>query len=284
MSGSRLPFHPYAELFPRMTNPEFEGLCADIARKGLLEDIVRYEGKILEGRERYVACERKKVQPRFREYAGECGSPLEFVVTKNLHRRHLTEGQRALVAARLRPHFQEEARQRQLATLKKGSQSPVTPSLEERGNQPKNAEAAAAGSQPPVTPSLEEREKQPQKAEAAEAGCRPPVTPSLEEREKQPKNAEAAEPGSPPPVTPSLEERGKRPKNGETAEQAAVLMKVSRSSVYAAETVKKRGISQLVNALAAGKVSVSAAARIARLPAEQQLAVVESRQRIGRRR
>jgi hypothetical protein len=157
MSESRLPFHPYAELFPRMTNPEFEGLCGDIARKGLLEDIIRYEGKILEGRERYVACERKKVPPRFREYAGECGSPLEFVVSKNLHRRHLTEGQRALVAARLRPHFQEEARQRQLATLKKGSQSPVTPSLEERENQPKNAEAAEAGCRPPVTPSLEER-------------------------------------------------------------------------------------------------------------------------------
>ncbi len=83
------------------------------------------------------------------------------------------------------------------------------------------------------------------------------MTPSLEEREKQPKNAEAAEAGCQPPVPPSLEERGKQPKNGETAEQAAVLMKVSRSSVYAAETVKKRGISQLVNALAAGKVSVS---------------------------
>jgi hypothetical protein len=119
MSESRLPFHPYAELFPRMTNAEFEGLCGDIARKGLLEDIIRYEGKILEGRERYVACERRKVPPRFREYAGECGSALEFVVSKNLHRRHLTEGQRALVAARLRPHFQEEARQRQLAILKK---------------------------------------------------------------------------------------------------------------------------------------------------------------------
>jgi len=273
MSEGRLPFHPYAELFPRMTNAEFEGLCGDIARKGLLEEIIRYEGKILEGRERYVACERKKVPPRFREYAGECGSPLEFVVSKNLHRRHLTEGQRALVAARLRPHFQEEARQRQLATLKKGSQSPVTPSLEEREKQPKNAEAAEAGTQPSVPPSLEEREKQPKNGKAAEAS-QPPVTPSLEEREKQPKNAEATETGSPPPVTPSLEERGKRPKSGETAEQAAVLMKVSRSSVYAAETVKKRGISQLVNALAAGKVSVSAAARIARLPAEQQQAVV----------
>ena len=264
MSESSMPFHPYAELFPRMTNPEFEGLSGDIARKGLFEDIIVYEGKILEGRERYVACERKQVPPRFREYAGECGSALEYVVSRNLHRRHLTEGQRALVAARLRPHFQEEARQRQLATLKKGSQPPVPPSLEERGKQPKNDEASEAGYRPPVTPSLEEREKQPQNAEASEAGCRPLVPPSLEEREKQPKTSEAAEAGSQPAVPPSLEERGKRPTNGETAEQAAVLMKVSRSSVYAAETVKKRGISRSVNALAAGKVSVSAVARIAR--------------------
>ena len=111
MSESRLPFHPYAELFPRMTNAEFEGLSGVIARPGLLEDFIRYEGKILDGRERYVSCLRKKVPPAFREYAGECGSALEFVVSKNIHRRHLTEGQRALVAARLRPHFQEEARQ-----------------------------------------------------------------------------------------------------------------------------------------------------------------------------
>src|SRR5262249_8965837 len=165
-------------------------------------------------------CVRKQVPPRFREYAGERGSPLEFVVAKNLHRRHLTEGQRALVAARLRPHFQEEARQLQLATLKKGSQSPVTPSLEEREKQPKNAEAVRPKSQPPVAPSLEEREKQPKNATTAEASCQPSVAPSLEER-------------------------GKQSKNGETAQQAAVLMKVSRSSVYAAETVKKRGISQL---------------------------------------
>src|SRR5712692_3775230 len=112
-------------------------------------------------------------------------------------------------------------------------------SEQERGKQPKNAEASEAGYRPPVTPSLEERKKQPQNAEASEAGCRPLVTPSLEEREKQPQTSAAAEAGSQPAVPPSLEERGKRPTNGETAEQAAVLMKVSRSSVYAAETLDR---------------------------------------------
>jgi hypothetical protein len=51
-------------------------------------------------------------------------------------------------------------------------------------------------------------------------------------------------------------------------------MKVSDFSVRAADKVKKQGVPQLVDALAAGKVSVSAATRIARLPAEQQQAVV----------
>jgi len=51
----------------------------------------------------------KHVAPRFQEYAGECSSALEFVVSKNIRRRHLTDGQRALVAAKLRRHFQEEA-------------------------------------------------------------------------------------------------------------------------------------------------------------------------------
>jgi hypothetical protein len=200
MSEARIPFHPYAELFPPMTAAEFAGLCADIAGVGLQEEIVRYEGKILEGRSRYLACLLKGVQPRFREYAGECGgSALAFVVSKNIHRRHLTDGQRAWVAARLKPLFEEEARQRERANLKQGS------------------------------------------------------------------------------TVPGGQNSGHREKQGETgrsAHKAAKLMKVSHFSVEAADTVKKQGVPQLADALAAGKIAVSTAARIAKLPVEQQHAVV----------
>src|SRR5712692_6670611 len=51
-------------------------------------------------------------------------------------------------------------------------------------------------------------------------------------------------------------------------------MRVSRSSVKVADKVKKQGVPQLVNAVAAGKLSVSAAAGIVGLPAEHQQAVV----------
>ena len=79
MSEIRLPIHPYAELFPPMVHPEFDRLCGDIAVNGLQESIVLHEGKVLEGRNRYLACLARQVAPRFREYAGECGSPLAFV-------------------------------------------------------------------------------------------------------------------------------------------------------------------------------------------------------------
>jgi hypothetical protein len=40
MSESRLPIHPYAELFPAMFSPEFDRLCGDILLNGLQEAIV----------------------------------------------------------------------------------------------------------------------------------------------------------------------------------------------------------------------------------------------------
>src|SRR4029077_10920256 len=113
MSESRLPIHTYAAIFPQMSGPEFDGLCGAILRDGLDEPIVLHEGQILDGRHRYLACLSRQVQPRFRTYDGDCGSALNFVVAKNTQRRHLTEGQRAMVATRLKPLFEEEARQRQ---------------------------------------------------------------------------------------------------------------------------------------------------------------------------
>jgi len=142
MSESRLPIHPYAEIFPQMNSPEFESFCGAISVQGLREEIVIHEGQVLEGRHRYLACLAKRVPPRFRPYAGECGSPLAFVVSKNIQRRHLTESQRAIVAAKLKPLFEEEARQRQRAALKRGTEPPVRLNLAERDQPESKGESA----------------------------------------------------------------------------------------------------------------------------------------------
>ncbi len=91
--------HPIAALFPLMTDAEIDALGADIEAKGLLDPIWLYEGKILDGRNRYRACMVRDIDHRVEQYKGK--DPLGFSISKNLPRRHLTESQRAMIAAEI---------------------------------------------------------------------------------------------------------------------------------------------------------------------------------------
>jgi len=94
-----MEFHEIADTFPLLEGKEFDSLCRDIASNGLLEPIWTYQGKILDGRNRYRACVAVGIEPRFREYNGN--NPLGFVISLNLERRHLNESQRAVIASKL---------------------------------------------------------------------------------------------------------------------------------------------------------------------------------------
>lgn len=95
-----MEFHPLSTLFPLMQGHEFDELIADIRMHGLREPIWLYDGMILDGRNRWRACEAAGIAHRpTRTYTGD--DPVAFVVSLNLHRRHLDESQRALVAARI---------------------------------------------------------------------------------------------------------------------------------------------------------------------------------------
>jgi site-specific DNA-methyltransferase (adenine-specific) len=91
--------HPYADIFPAMSDEELDALTADIRQNGLLEPIVLHDGKVLDGRHRQIACDRAGVAAGFRAYAGK--DPLAFVLSVNLQRRHLSAEQKAVAAARL---------------------------------------------------------------------------------------------------------------------------------------------------------------------------------------
>jgi len=92
--------HPAADLFPMMTHSDLETLAADIEANGLMVPIVLHDGLILDGRNRLQACEIADIVPSLIKWEGT-GDPTQWVVSQNLHRRHLTESQRAMVAARL---------------------------------------------------------------------------------------------------------------------------------------------------------------------------------------
>src|SRR5215471_15852471 len=169
---SALEFHPLADIFPLVEGAELDELVADIREHGLREPIVVYEDKVLDGRNRYRACEAAGVEPTFTVYQGD--DPVAYVVSLNLRRRHLSESQRAMVAAKL-------------ATLKLGdNQHSEGPSIEE----------------------------------------------------------------------------------------ASRLLNVGHASVERAKTVQRAGASELVQAVERGAISVSAAADVATLPAQEQREIV----------
>lgn len=92
-------FHPLANIFPLIEGHAYNELRADVMKHGVREPIWIYEGQILDGRNRYRAASSQGVEFEVREYLGD--DPVGFVVSLNLHRRHLTESQRAAVAAKL---------------------------------------------------------------------------------------------------------------------------------------------------------------------------------------
>lgn len=107
-----MEFHDVANIFPMMSSAEYGALTNDILENGQHEPIWTHDGKIIDGRNRYQACLELGIEPRFREWNGQ-GSLVAFVVSLNLHRRHLDESQRAMVGARIKPMFENEARARQ---------------------------------------------------------------------------------------------------------------------------------------------------------------------------
>lgn len=110
---AKLEAHRLSTLLPMMAPPELESLTADIAANGLREEIVIFEGKILDGRNRQIACEVSGRPARYRTFDPKKeGSPLSFIVSKATH-RNMSDSQKACAAVNVIEVFEKEAKKRQ---------------------------------------------------------------------------------------------------------------------------------------------------------------------------
>jgi hypothetical protein len=83
--------HPICLLMPSADEDELQSLSDDIRAHGLLDPIVLFEERILDGRNRAAACQSAGRAPRYVAFEGTREEALMFVVSHNLKRRHLTK-------------------------------------------------------------------------------------------------------------------------------------------------------------------------------------------------
>lgn len=99
--------HPLAEIFPWPSREQFEELVKDIKTNGQRHPILVMDGVIVDGKTRELACFVAGIEPTYEEWHGG-GSVASLVFSLNMARRHLSESQRALLAAKLVPQIQKE--------------------------------------------------------------------------------------------------------------------------------------------------------------------------------
>ena len=97
MNEQKMKFHPLAHYFPMLPDKEFEELKKSIKNFGLLEPITTLDGMILDGRNRFKACQETGVTPRYRDYFENGYEPIDFVVAANMRRRHLSPAQKVQI-------------------------------------------------------------------------------------------------------------------------------------------------------------------------------------------
>lgn len=99
--------HPIANIFPMISEDAFQALKEDIRVNGQCEMAHVWKGQLIDGRNRLRACNELGKELECAEL-DDCEDPVVWVISHNLHRRHLSETQRSMVGARL-------------ATMKRGS-------------------------------------------------------------------------------------------------------------------------------------------------------------------
>lgn len=102
-----IPVFPVADLFPMIPTDELAELAEDIQENGLQEPIViaklNGEWLLVDGRNRLAACQLAGITPHYRILDSD---PTAYVLSANVHRRHLTKGQAAMGVALAYPDAQ----------------------------------------------------------------------------------------------------------------------------------------------------------------------------------
>jgi hypothetical protein len=112
LSMQQIKWHEASMIFPMLDDDKLSELADDIKTNGQTNPILIASGKVIDGRNRWTACKLAGVKPKTEEIP-EPDDPVAFVLSLNLHRRHLTPSQASMCAARARDIYEKQAKERQ---------------------------------------------------------------------------------------------------------------------------------------------------------------------------
>lgn len=93
-----MKIHPFANRFPMLPENELALLAEDIANHGLIHPIVLDgSGQLIDGRNRLAACKIVNLEPTF--VTRDFENVEAFILSVNVHRRHITKGAQAMAMA-----------------------------------------------------------------------------------------------------------------------------------------------------------------------------------------
>lgn len=227
----KLEAHEIATLFPTMSDVDLDHLRESIERQGQLDEILVFEGKILDGRHRYEACLELGREPKLREFKGTAQDAFVHSVALNLSRRHLTTVQRAAAGAGIKA-FQAKLL------------------------------GAAAEAAPAEAPKAEQAEAPKSEKKAAEAADDPAAS-------RKRKRSDTASAG-PERAEGDAGSSGKRPRSVESKARAIASQRVGVSGrvIDAAEKIKEAAPDVFERMLAGTAGSLPDAKRVTALPQE----------------
>ena len=117
-----IPVHPVAALFPMIGDDELRALADDIKANGQREPIMMAsldpekldDWVVVDGRNRFRACEIAGVEPEFdRDFILSASDIGPWIMSHNRHRRHLSKSQMGAVAVEYEKWLSIEAKKRQ---------------------------------------------------------------------------------------------------------------------------------------------------------------------------
>jgi hypothetical protein len=107
---TEIDVHPSVSSLPKSSNAEFMALEADIKERGLINPIIlNMNEQCIDGRARLeILCKNPSVTPHIIKINISDDEVLEYTVRQNLIRRHLNNGQRAVLAVKIYEYIKEQ--------------------------------------------------------------------------------------------------------------------------------------------------------------------------------